>query len=938
MKLFILFFFIIGHLVFAQDVSHISLSDSLPVDSAVVSGVFNNGLRYYIRQNKEPHKRAELRLVVKAGSILEDDDQQGLAHFNEHMAFNGSENFKKHALVDFLEKSGMRFGADVNAYTGFDKTVYMLQLPTDSLWIFQKGFQVLEDWAHRLSFDPVEIDKERGVVIEEWRRGRGANARIRDKQFPVLFKGSRYADRLPIGKKKILESFMPRTLIHFYKQWYRPDLMAVVAVGDFDVTTVKKWIRLHFAGLKNPVGEIPRINYSVPGHDNVLYSIVTDPEARYTRLSINTQIPVKVSKTVADYRHEMVKGLYTTMLNNRLFELLQNADPPYLYAVSGESRIVHGASFYTVDVVVKNAGLPLGLSAAIREIERVRRFGFTETELAREKKSTMRGMEQAWREMDKRKSRRLVSEYIRAFSDDEPIPGLNYEYALYKKFIPSISLKEVNAVGQSYASAKNQVILVSMPDKKGLAPPTEKSLHQIRAAALQAPIAAYKDATLDKPIVAQPRGNSPVLEEKTDEQTGVSEWRLANGVKVVLKPTDFKNDQVLFTASSPGGTSLVPLADLPSAQAADDLAEMSGLGNYNAVDLQKYLADRVVTLSPYIGSLYEGFNGSAAPQDLEMLFQMVYAQFTAARFDTNAYLSYQKRMRGILQNRGSQPGSVFSDTLTAILTRHNPRFKPMQENDIDKIILFKAGQIFKQRFADGNDFTFFFVGNFTLQSIRPLVEKYLGSLPVLQGSENWRDVTYRYPKGVISKNVRKGMEAKGRSVLVFTGPAKWDSMERIRLSALSDILRIKLRERLREDKGGTYSVGVRGALQHFPLERYKLTISFGADPTRLDELQKDIFAQIDSLKNFKVDLEYLQKVKETELRSFELSRRENSYWLYNLKNIYINNLPLASLLDYPERVRKLTIADVREAARKYLNVKNYIRLDLYPSEKKDREE
>lgn len=915
-------------LLMAQD--NLKTDDVLPIDSTLVHGVLDNGLQYFIRVNHEPQKRAELRLVVKAGSILEDDDQQGLAHFTEHMAFNGSAHFHKQALVDFLEKSGMRFGADVNAYTSFDKTVYMLQLPTDSLSVFKKGFQVLEDWAHLLSFDPVEIDKERGVVIEEWRGGRGAGARIRDKQFPVLFHGSRYAKRLPIGKKDILESFKPSTLIRFYKEWYRPDLMGVIAVGDFDPEQVRSWIVAHFSKLKNPSDEKPRLYSDVPDHDETLYSIVSDREARFTRVSINTKIPFQLEKTVGDYRQSLVRQLYTSMLNNRLDELLQKANPPYLYAAAGEAEYVHGVRFYSVDVVVKNGGIKAGLGAALKEIERVRRFGFTATELEREKKSALRGMEQVWREKDKQKSAVLAAEYIRHFTDDEPVPGLDYEYAIYRAFIPKISLQEVNAVSKLYSTDKNQVILVSLPQKDGLQPPIEQQLRAIRAAAIKAPLTVYQDVKLDKPVIAPPEGRAAVVTQQSDSLTGTQIWTLANGVRVVLKPTTFKNDEILFLATSPGGLSLAPLKTLQSDDAADDIAGMSGLGRYNAVELQKYLADKVAYVSAYIGARREGLQGSASPKDLETLFQMIYARFRAARLDSSSFLSYIKRMHGVLQNRSSQPASVFNDTLNAILTQHNPRFKTMQESDLDKIKLKEAARFYRERFADGDDFTFFFVGNFIPDSIRPLVEKYLGCLPVVPGREKWKNVTYHFPKGVIHKELHKGLEPKGRSVLVFTGPAVWGLRERMILSSLTDVLRIKLRERLREDKGGTYGVGVYGSLYHYPLQRYKITIDFGADPRRIDELQKTLFAQIDSLRNFGVEASYMQKVRETDLRSFETNRRENRFWLYSLYGAWINSLKMDTILDYPENVKNITAGDIRAAAKKYLNMQNYIRLDLYP--------
>lgn len=920
--------FVLTTCLYAQNT--IDLNTKMPVDSNVITGRFDNGFQYYIRKNTEPHKRAQLRLVVKAGSVLEDKDQLGLAHFVEHMAFNGTKHFKKHELINFLERAGMRFGADLNAYTSFDETVYMLEVPTDTMEVFTKGFQILEDWAHNVTFDSLEIEKERGVVIEEWRTRRGAAARIRDKQLPVLLYKSRYADRLPIGKKELLETFDHKSLTRFYREWYRPDLMSVIAVGDFDVNQVKQLIIDHFAKLKNPVNQRERIYYEIPDHKKTLFSIVADPEERYSRVALYTLIDQPEDTTVREYRKTLIKNLYTSMLNERLSELTQKENPPFLYAATGESRFVKSRGFYVMNAIVAENKIESGMDALLTETERVLKYGFTKSELDREKKSTLRSIEQALREYDKTKSSTYASEYIRAFLYGEPIPGLKYEDKLYNQLIPGITLQEVNKIGQDWIQDKSRVITVTLPEKKDVVVPTEESLRKVLDNFKKKEITAYKDVVLTKPIVANPEGRSSIKKEKKYEKTGITEWTLSNGVKVVLKPTNFKNDQILFSAISPGGTSLVSLDSLISAEQADALTQNSGVGNYNLVELQKYMADKVAGVSPYINDLSEGFNGSASPQDLETMLQLVYAYFTAPRMDKDAFESYKNKMQAYLQNRENSPQTAFGDTLNALLTQHDPRNRPMKLADISKMNMSESGQIFRQRFADGNDFTFFFVGNFKADSIKPLIEKYLGNLPVLPGKEKWSDVTPDYPKGIHKREVYKGIEPKSMAAIVFTGPFKWNIKNRFIASSLVDIMRIKLRESIREDKSGTYGVRVHAGFDHYPKERYSLTISFGTDPGRVEELQKDIFVEVDSLRQFGTTPDYLERVKEIKLREYETNMRENSYWLSNIKFAYFNHLDPDFILDVPDLVKNLTLQEIHQAAQKYLNENNYVDVMLYP--------
>jgi len=556
------------------------LSAKLPIDSDVLKGQLDNGLTYLIRANQKPENRAELWLVVNAGSIQEDDDQQGLAHFVEHMAFNGTRNFEKQELVDYLEHIGMTFGPDINAFTSFDETVYNLTIPTDDDETVATAFQILEDWAHGLAFDDEEIDKERGVVIEEWRLGRGAQARVRDKQFPVLFKGSRYAERLPIGKKEILESAPHDVLRRFYRDWYRPDLMAVIAVGDFEPEVMEKLIRKHFADLQMPDEPRQRETYPVPDQDEDLFAITTDPEVTMTSVGVYYKLPKRPQGTAGDYRRQVVEQLYHAMINSRLGELTQKADPPFLYAVSASAGIVRSRDFFLQVAGVREGQVIRGLEALLTEAERADRFGFTETELNRQKADLLRAYQQAYVERDKRESVSLASEYMRHFLDDEPIPGIEMELEIVETFLPTITLEELNELADKAITQTNRVVLLSGPEKADQPLPSEKALTAAFGNVADSEIVAYVDRVRDKPLLEHEPTASTVAEERFIEEIDVTEWRLENGIRVVFKPTDFKNDQVLLTGFSPGGHSLVPDAKYSSAVFADTIMSEGGVGEF----------------------------------------------------------------------------------------------------------------------------------------------------------------------------------------------------------------------------------------------------------------------------------------------------------------------------------------------------------------------
>jgi zinc protease len=854
------------------------LTGLLPDDPSVRTATLENGVRYYVRANGKPENRAELYLVVNAGSVLEEEDQRGLAHLVEHMAFNGTANFEKQELVDYLESVGMRFGPNVNAYTSFDETVYTLTVPTDDPEIVQTAMQILEDWAHQVSFEPEEVDKERGVVIEEWRRGRGARARMFDEQLPVLLHGSRYADRLPIGTVEVLESFEHETIVRYYRDWYRPDLMAVVAVGDFDEDWVIALIESHFGRIAMPDEPRSRTYADVPGHEETLYAIASDPEATNSQVALLWKYAPPEEGTVEAYRQSLVEQLYNGMFNARLFELGQSAEAPYAFAGSGIARFVRTSEFYQLFALVEDGRIPTGFETLMTEAERVQRHGFTESELERQKVEMLRGM-----------------------------------------------------LSGRWLSDENRVILINSPEKPGLEIPTAAELTTIFQSVTRAEVAPYDDGSTDAPLVAEVPSGAPIAVVDEVPEIGVTFWELTNGVRVFLKPTDFEDDQVLLQAYSPGGHSLAPDEDFQSASQAAGLVGQAGVGDFDLVSLGKKLAGEAVEIRPVIGSLTEGMTGQASPQDLETLFQLVYLYFTRPRKDETAFESFQVRVRAVLENRSASPQAAFTDTLNAILTQHHPRTRPPSVELLSEIDLDVAYEFYRDRFADASDFTFVLVGAFDPVQVQPLVEAYLGGLPSIDREETWRDVGIEAPGGVIERVVERGLEPKSQTRIVFTGPAEWSASNSAALSALGDVLSIKLRERLREDLGGTYTVSARGGISRAPREEYDFTISFGADPDRLEDLVDVVWEEVEKIQRDGPTPEDIVKVREIQRRAKETSLERNNWWVGRIVRADrfgddLQDIPSFELID------AITAEMVQEAASRYLTRDSYVRVSLYPQE------
>jgi zinc protease len=708
--------------------------------------------------------------------------------------------------------------------------------------------------------------------------------------------------------------------------------MALIAVGDFEIESIKKLIRDNFADISSVQDPRERKYYPVPEHDETLFTIASDPELPRSTVGIYYKLPLQEEETVQDYRQRIVERVYNELFNQRLAELAKQEDPPFLGAFSGKGQFIRTSELYILQAAVKDNGIPRGLETLLTEARRVKEHGFTISELERQKKAMIRSMEQIYKERDKTQSSAFAAEYVRSYLYGEPIPGIEYEYEVYMKFVPGITLHEVNALAGEWISDKSRVITADSPEKEGINIPSETELKDVLTKVSQAPVEPYVDDVLEAPLVEALPDASPVLFEKALNELDVTEWKLRNGVRVILKPTEFKNDQILFSATSPGGHSLVADVNLTAAKTAANIVIESGIGEFSQIQLNKELADKVVRVSPYISNLSEGFTGSVSPKDLETLFQLVHLYFTQPRKDSTVFASVKSRMEGWYQNRSASPEAAFFDTITAVTTQNHPRFKPWTVEMLQEMDLSKSLSVYRDRFADASDFLFLFVGNFEVEKMKPLVEKYLGSLPALRRKETWADQTYRFPRGVIEKSVYKGSEPKSLNAFIFTGPFEWDRLHRFHSDAMLNVLRIKLRERIREDLGGTYSVRVSGIYPHYPIERYRITIQFGCNPERVEELTTEVYSQIDSLINYGTTDDYLKKVKEIQLRGYERSSKENNFWLNRLEFKYFHGEDPNDILDYPDLVNNLTLSDIQNAAKKYLNKENLVRIVLYPEQ------
>jgi zinc protease len=903
----------------------------IPLDARVKQGKLDNGLTYYILPHEKPEKRAYFWLAVNAGSVLEADDQQGLAHFLEHMGFNGTRRFPKQEIVNFIEKAGMKFGAHLNAYTSFDETVYMLQVPTDdNAALTDKALQVLHDWADGVSMVASEIDKERGVVLEEWRLGRGAGMRLFEKQAPVLFHGSAYAKRLPIGKPEIIKGAPREALARFYKDWYRPDLMAVIAVGDFKPAEIEQKIRQEFGVIPKPASPKPRPVVTLPKHEETLVSIETDPEMPSTVVSIRNKMAHRSESSPSDFRRMLAEQLYHMMLNARLDEIRRKPDAPFLGAGSGTASMVRSADVFAMQAQAREGQAEKATAALLEELLRVERHGFTATELERAKKGIMRQAQQAVLERDKRDGQSFASELVRYYLEGETMPGPEGELALTKKFLPTFSAEELSQLAKVWVGEGSRVVSIAGPANAKVTMPTKESIAAVVAAVEKSQIAAYKDTVSDSPLVDKAPKPGKVVAEKTIPEIGVTEWKLSSGARVIVKPTNFKNDEVSLWGFSPGGTSLVKDADYDAARFASAIMQQSGVGSMDAVSLRKALAGKIASADAFVGELEEGVRAGSSPEDLKTMFELLYLSMTAPRKDEGAFASWQARESERARNRRLSPEGSFFEDLGLFLSQNHRRRQPTTPEVIEKVKLDRAFELYKQRFADSSDFTYVIVGNVDLPTLKPLVETYIGGLPAGKRKEKWKDIGVKWPRGPVEKVFTKGQEPKSQVMIAFHGPAKYTKEADDDLDLLGEVLNIRLREVLREELGGVYGVGAGGGINRRPREEYTFTVQFGCAPDNVEKLKGKVMEEITAIQKEGVKPEYLEKIKQARRRAHEVNLKENGFWGGELANAYRYGEDPRKIPEIDKWVNRIDSNLLKTAANKYLKTQTAIAGILKP--------
>lgn len=919
--------------------SQIDVTQVMPLDPKVKIGRLSNGLTYYIRHNSLPEKRVELRLVVNAGSVLEDDDQLGLAHFMEHMNFNGTKRFPKNELVSYLQSIGVEFGADLNAYTSFDETVYILPVPTDKPGLVDKGLQILEDWAHNALLDPAEIDKERGVVIEEWRLSRGADERMMKQTLPVQYRGSKYADRLPIGTKQSLDHFTAKELKRFYTDWYRPDLQAVIVVGDIDVNDIEQKIKQTFGNIHVPVAPRKRTSFNVPDHTEALTVVAKDKETAFPSIEVLFKKDPQPETTIGDYCRYMNRRLFTGMLNSRFREVTLKSNPPFVGAGSfyGNS-LARTKDAYQLFANTSDTGMLRSLFALMQENRRVLLHGFTPSEFDLQKKQMQSFYDRIFNEREKEESYKYVDEYVNNFLINEPIPGIEWEYDFVKQYLSSVKLEEVNSLAKQWVTKDNMVVTLNAPDKADVKIPSAEEVNAVLGSVDVATIEPYREKILATTLMdASKLKPGKIISSKTDDDLQTTTVKLSNGATVILKATNFKNDEIIFRAFSKGGHSLVKDADYYSASNASAIVTQSGVGNFSAIDLGNMLKGKNTGLSPNISLYTEGMNGSTIPKETETLLQLVNLYFTSPRKDKDAFESFKTRQKQLYANLAANPQIYFSSEFQKLMTQSNPRAGGLPKSeDFDKINLDRSFQIYKERFANAGDFTFFFVGSFEEETIKPLLEKYIGSLPGTAQKENFKDLGIRPPAGKIDKIITKGADPKSMVAMVFTAPATYNSKEAFALNSLGEVMSIKLIEQLREEKGGVYGVSASGNLGRIPYSSSSFTITFPCAPENADTLSKAALDELRKIIKIGVTAEDLEKIKEQQKRKLEVDMKQNQFWMNSLYEACFYGSNPSEILNKPKQVNELTSKMVQDAAKKFINLSSFIRVTLKPDKQEEK--
>jgi zinc protease len=911
----------------------------IPMDKRFKIGKLPNGMTYYICKNAKPEKRVELRLAVNAGAVQEDDNQLGMAHLVEHMCFNGTAHFPKNDLIHYLQSVGVGFGDGINGYTSFDETVYMLTVPSDSVNVLNNGILVMEDWANAVSFDTAEISKERGVVIEEWRLRLGAYQRMQNKYIPILLKGSKYANRLPIGTKESILQTSPENIIRYYKEWYRPELMAFIVVGDINPDSIEKKIINDFSKIKSPATVRPKETYKIEDNIEPLVCVVSDKENTGTRITLAFKTAKAPSATLNDYKQGIIYSMFCGILNQRLNELTKKSEPPFLGAGAYYGNLwVRTREAFQVSINVKEDGTEKGLKAVLTEIERVKRYGYTQPELDRLKKIYLKNSESQYNERDKQESGNIVWSCVSSFLENESVPDVEFRYEFLKKNIETIQLSDINKLAGEWITDKNEVAIVMGIEKEGVTLPTEQELKTTLAWAKKIDIEPYKENLIATNLMTKKPKAGVIVSEKQITTTGITELILSNGLKVAFKPTDFKNDEIQMFAYSEGGTSLFGTEYKLSGQFASSIVSEGGIDKFSKIDLNKMLAGKNASAGPFISDIKSGFSGQSSVSDFETMLQLVYLYFTSPRRDEETYKSLVNRISASYKNALSSPNSYFFNQVQLRTYNNNPDAPGVfpSEKDWQQLSLEKAMEVYKRSFSNASNFTFMFVGSFKPETMKPLLETYLGSLPSTGKTETFVDKGLRPITGPVSEIINKGTDPKTMVYLTINDTTKWSVENSHSLWSIKNIMDRIYTDKLREEMSGVYGFSIRADVERFPYENYNFTMTIPCSPDNADKLVNAVISEIERIKTKGFTKEEIEKEKESQRRERESDLKLNGGWMFIIDRAYSIDKNFERAEKPYKLIELVTVENLNEIAKKYLDTSKMVRFTLYPENfKKD---
>ena len=905
---------------FQQAVAQQMQFPPLPVDKNVRIGQLDNGLTYYIRHNKLPENRAEFYIAQKVGSILEEPQQRGLAHFLEHMAFNGTKNFpgddKGLGVIPWCETVGIKFGTNLNAYTSIDETVYNISnAPIDRTGVLDSCLLILHDWSNYILLKDDEIDKERGVIREEWRSRNSGMLRVYTDLLPTIYQGDKYADCMPIGSIDVINNFPYKDIRDYYHKWYRPDLQGIVIVGDIDVDTVEAKLKAVFADVQKPVNPAERTYYPVTDNKEPIVAIGTDKEVDDPSIEIyfkQDATPDSEKNNVGYLASQYMTSMISSMLNARLSELVQSANPPFTRASSYYSDffVAKTKEAFALSASSKADGIETALKTLLQETERARRFGFTESEYARARANYLQSLESAYNEREKTKHGSYVREYVQNFLNGEPIPGIEAEYAMMNQLAPNIPLQAMNMVMQQLVPDSNQVVIIAGPAKEGLKYPTKEEVINLLKGMKDLDLQAYVDKVSDEPLMKEAPKGGKIISEKEGDIYGSTKLVLSNGVTVYVKKTDFKADEIRMKGTSLGGKSIFPDKDALNFAVMDNVIAVGGLGNFSQVDLTKVLAGKKVSVNAGLGATTENVFGTCSPKDFETMMQLTYLTFTAPRKDAEAFESFKNRMKAQLESAQANPLSSINDSLQKAMYNNHPRVVMMKPEMVDQIDYDRILEMYNDRFKDASDFTFYFVGNIDLETAKPLIAEYLGALPAINRKETFKDTKMSIRKGVYKNEYAKEQQTPTATIVfLYSGKAPYTLKNDILLSFATQVLDMVYTEEVREKEGGTYGVNCFGDLQKYPKEQLLLQIVFQTDPAKKDKLAGIVVDELKKLAAEGPSDVHLQKVKEYMLKKYADNQKENGYWMNNLNDYFYYGMDMTE--GYTDIVNSITAKDIQ---------------------------